>query len=603
MQAIEKGEEKRSGLDENFVHFMIKSINRLFLHFFCLLIYILPIMMNHDSSSGRPVLDEIHIMDPENRDVNGETTLSTIFTNDYWGRPMNSPSSHKSWRPLSILSFRYLQGGALLSPLVAHRLVNALTHACLADLVGLLAVRLNPLHRNPELLHLCTKLVFALHPTHIEATANAANRPHLLALLVSVLLSDPSFPLVLFPFILVLGFLSCETFIFQTVPVLVTICAIHYVQHERKGGLIWQAFVTIRAMSLRIFVTILVTAVYYGLRYYLDWLSIPEGLIRPAENPFFRLEGWDRMRNYLFVFSVHVFKAWDLDFIGFSHEYGFECIRRIQTWKDPRLYIPLAISVLYILSFILTAPWGRSRFSIAFVLVMVHVSWMVTLFPLTGIVKVGTFVADRLVVASSVGVCILLGSWISSWYGLSPEKSLSRQRKTIALVLVAGLMWHRLHRRASEWMDFPDLLKSSLRTCPRFAKAHLELSKVYSGAYPKLLNLTKSREHLSRAFEIDPDLCDAHTQAYQLAIQDGNYRDFEEHLKEAMLCPYTIGAAKAMWDRYWQLASSNPRPDIVRAAQRRQRHYITIINEVIEKSKDESNEKEGSSPLIGWKRG
>lgn len=42
----------------------------------------------------------------QNRDVTGETSLLQVFRNDFWGSAMSDPSSHKSYRPLTTLSFR-----------------------------------------------------------------------------------------------------------------------------------------------------------------------------------------------------------------------------------------------------------------------------------------------------------------------------------------------------------------------------------------------------------------------------------------------------------------------------------------------------------------
>jgi hypothetical protein len=62
------------------------------LHMLCLAIYMIPILSTTEYNKGDPVLDELHITQETNRDVNGETTLRNIFTNDYWGRPMQSAS-------------------------------------------------------------------------------------------------------------------------------------------------------------------------------------------------------------------------------------------------------------------------------------------------------------------------------------------------------------------------------------------------------------------------------------------------------------------------------------------------------------------------------
>lgn len=41
-----------------------------------------------------------------NRDVTGQTPILDVFKNDFWGAAMSDPSSHKSYRPLTTLSFR-----------------------------------------------------------------------------------------------------------------------------------------------------------------------------------------------------------------------------------------------------------------------------------------------------------------------------------------------------------------------------------------------------------------------------------------------------------------------------------------------------------------
>ncbi|XP_071546607.1 protein O-mannosyl-transferase tmtc2-like isoform X2 [Panulirus ornatus] len=42
-----------------------------------------------------------------NPDVLGTNPLSHVIFNDYWGKPMADPLSHKSYRPFTILNFRF----------------------------------------------------------------------------------------------------------------------------------------------------------------------------------------------------------------------------------------------------------------------------------------------------------------------------------------------------------------------------------------------------------------------------------------------------------------------------------------------------------------
>ncbi|ODM99953.1 Transmembrane and TPR repeat-containing protein 3 [Orchesella cincta] len=41
-----------------------------------------------------------------NSDVKGQTPIWRIFLNDFWGKPMADRTSHKSYRPFTILTFR-----------------------------------------------------------------------------------------------------------------------------------------------------------------------------------------------------------------------------------------------------------------------------------------------------------------------------------------------------------------------------------------------------------------------------------------------------------------------------------------------------------------
>ena len=130
-------------------------------HLGCLVLYLVPIVTALSNEYAGPTLDEAHVMSVEvQQDIhNPDVSWTSIFSNDYWGRPMHSSSSHKSWRPFTILSFRYLKGpfihlttkatqSQILQQLTVHRLVNILLHAAIADLVGHLATQLFLLGRN-----------------------------------------------------------------------------------------------------------------------------------------------------------------------------------------------------------------------------------------------------------------------------------------------------------------------------------------------------------------------------------------------------------------------------------------------------------------------
>lgn len=623
------------------------------IHCFVILLYAIPMFLpSQYNNRNNAVLDELHIVSTSNHDVNGRqndtlySIVQHIFTNDYWGRPMTSSNSHKSWRPLSIILFRYVRGFALPNnnmyntnskfikfftvDLNIHRLVNIITHATVAELVSQLSTKLYiPISsnsnvanaRNKLILRCMTKILWALHPTHVEVTANAANRPHLLALLCSIIISDPDTSLILFILSNIFGYLFCETFIFQIIPASIMLISIQYIRlfhynttssssTKTSFSIMEQLFRRTIIMEPKIFLRLILLGLfgilYYSCRYYYDTLSIPSGLIRPAENPFYQFEGLLRIRSYLYLLAIHIAKQWNIDFIGFSHEYGFECIRAVTSWYDIRLLIPLTIILLHIIVgiYLLYCQKGRTILSGGFILYFVHMGWSMTLFPIAGVIKIGTFISDRLTVPSTVSVSIILSHIMTSWIVSRPIHDHRTKSKILFIVIIASVMWIRVYQRSCEWMDSLPLLESSIRTCPRFAKAHLEISKIYSGLYPDKFDLKRSRKHLEEVERIDPNFCDVHQQFAHIAIQEQKHLEFEERLTNSLLCPFTMGASIELWRRYWDMTLNSDRVTNAEraAAQKRHQKFQERINEAIANDKEASRDPESKSPLIGWRK-
>lgn len=583
-------------------HFIIVTV-----HILCLAVYFIPIL-THSHKSVPSVLDESHIMSSENKDVAGTSTLEEVMTNDYWGRPMNGESSHKSWRPLTILSFRWLKTtwGGRCAFLTTHRIINALAHAATGDAVSILAVKIFEMSSSSTewsllLLRCLVKLLFCLHPTHVEVTANAANRPHLFAVLVAVVLCDPQLHFLLVLILQIIGLMCSETFIFQMPAVVITQTLIEFRNNAKKqtdtqkkddkededtASSFSLLLSSLRKLLPRQFLLFILSVSYLIMRYALDWLSIPEGLIRPAENPFFHLTGIDRFRNYAYILIVHIFKGWNLDFIGFSHEYGFECIRQLEKWTDPRFGVVLfAVGILIHVVIKCFQQEGRARWN-AGLLLLFHLSWMLTLFPISGVVKVGTFIADRIVVASTVSICILVGRYFQQRIMPQGDKHV-RILPSIFVFSLLSLMWYRVHIRSLQWMGNYPLLSSSLKTCPRSAKSHLEISKVYSGLMPELFDLDRSLYHLEQVKDIDSEFlyCDVHQQLAHVYIQQQKLLEFEKELAQAILCPFTMSGASGMWQNYWSMVLKDP--SAKQEGELRKRKYEMQISEAVQREQEE----------------
>jgi len=112
-----------------------------------------------------------------NDDIRPSTPITRLLLNDFWGTPLRHSGSHKSYRPLTVLTFRlnYLLGG--LKPLGYH-VVNVLLHALVSGLVPVWA-SLGP--RVSKHTALLAGLLFAVHPVHCEAVAGVVGRAELAA--------------------------------------------------------------------------------------------------------------------------------------------------------------------------------------------------------------------------------------------------------------------------------------------------------------------------------------------------------------------------------------------------------------------------------------
>ena len=89
-----------------------------------------------------------------------------LFKNDFWGTPISDPESHKSYRPLTILSFRLNRQFHGLSPLGFH-LVNVILHASVCVLLLQVFIQAGVERDTAGM----AATIFTVHPIHTEAVS------------------------------------------------------------------------------------------------------------------------------------------------------------------------------------------------------------------------------------------------------------------------------------------------------------------------------------------------------------------------------------------------------------------------------------------------
>jgi hypothetical protein len=125
-----------------------------------------------------------------NKDVLGKTSLSTLLKNDFWGLAMSRPDSMKSYRPITVLSFRMNHNAHGLEPFGFH-CVNVILHGLVSILLFFITIMLLGDTRGDAMKQsrrdravvpaFACAAIFAAHPVHTDAVSSVVGRAEVLS--------------------------------------------------------------------------------------------------------------------------------------------------------------------------------------------------------------------------------------------------------------------------------------------------------------------------------------------------------------------------------------------------------------------------------------
>ncbi|XP_057381513.1 protein O-mannosyl-transferase TMTC1-like [Daphnia carinata] len=149
----------------------------------CLIPPALAVGVYTNSLGGDFVHDDLSAI-TGNRDITDPTAGTWDFLyNDFWGTSLLDPRSHKSYRPLTILTFKWNYALSGLNPWSYHA-VNVILHAAVSALFAWLCLNCLGLSKLSSLL---TASLFAIHPIHTEAVSGIVGRADILTTLFFLL--------------------------------------------------------------------------------------------------------------------------------------------------------------------------------------------------------------------------------------------------------------------------------------------------------------------------------------------------------------------------------------------------------------------------------
>ncbi|XP_059482286.1 protein O-mannosyl-transferase TMTC2-like isoform X2 [Neocloeon triangulifer] len=428
-----------------------------------------------------------------NNDIRPSSPVTNLFINDFWGTPMHHSGSHKSYRPLTILTFRlnYLLGG--LKP-VGYHATNVLLHALVSALLPLWAS--TTLHLPPKTT-LLAGLLFAVHPVHCEAVAGLVGRAELgaTAFLLLALLSFHRGHLsatVLFS-----GFaLLFKEQGLMTLP----LCAASVFLQRRsfKDNFKDKTLVTLSA------------AFFVQLAFRISVMGATLPNFASADNPAAHSASFStRLMTFLHLPVINL-KLFLLPTV-LSFDWSMDAIPLVTRLCDQRNVLSLIFYIL-LATLILTRFGFESKKSRGILTSAAFV--ILTYLPVSNAVGyVGFVVAERTLYAPSVGLCLLTA------IGAGELSKKCRRAATLLAICLLLSLTARTWSRNADWRDEEALYRSGVAVNP--PKAYGNLGSVLSSKG----RLAEAEFCYRRALEFRPNMADVH---YNLGLLLLNQQRLDE---------------------------------------------------------------------------
>lgn len=507
-----------------------------------------------------------------NNDLKPETPLSDLFVHDFWGSKLDSKTSHKSYRPLTVLTFRwnyFLSGGPY--PMSFH-IVNIILHGLVSVLMlAVFSLVLAGYHNDREgrplfgapKASLACAILFAIHPIHTESVAGIVGRADLLCALLFILsflcyvrsccqdtvsrthatLHRPeTFSMTWFCLSVVFCGLSvlCKEQGITVIGIcsaydIIVICQVDVLrllrlkkstenQNQEASPSVtkqntsgdWFKSLCVRHLFLAITgAAILVT------RWRVMGSAPP--VFQVFDNPHSFVNGTLlRTLNYNYLYALNCWilvNPWWLCF-----DWSMGSVPTIDSLSDPRV---LAVIVLWVvLAFCLysacVGPIGQQQRQLTMALALLIVPFL----PASNLFfRVGFVIAERVLYLSTAGFCILVVMGICKLQ----QKFTSMNTRYCLFFLVAVFMIRSI-QRSNEWKTEMALFTAGAKTCPLNAKVHYNIGKLNSD----LGNIEKAISKYRLAISLNPEYDQAMNNLGNLLKDQGKNEEAEQLLRKAV---------------------------------------------------------------------
>ncbi|XP_075990788.1 transmembrane O-mannosyltransferase targeting cadherins 4 [Anticarsia gemmatalis] len=459
----------------------------------------------------------------KNKDVTSGS-WGDAFYNDFWGANIKSNLSHKSYRPLTILSFRlnYILNQHKLSSL-QFKITNLLCHVICCVLLW--KVYENIVHKRKlssqesnikrktqndknkkwwmDTPYLAT-LLFAVHPVHTEAVCGIVGRADLLAsmtfflavLCYSKAMNSKQWKYV---YLVCTVIISAISMLFKENGITALgFCLVYEIitklKFKRNEATTKQNFIERNSVHIGIDSIVRSITLMLGAAtlLYARWnvMAGTKPEFKPTDNPTaFDGSLYTKIATYNYIYFLNavlfIWPKW------LCYDWSMGCIQLIKKLTDGRI---IFVFLMYLYGILLLIAIIKNKHRKTNRIIILAVSLAVIPFlPASNILyPVGFVIAERILYISSAGYCLLI---VVGFNKLLHRRSLIVCKIGVFMFLLLVLLYSvRSWQRSLEWRNEYSLFISALTVCPLNAKVHYNVAKAADANHQTTWALAEYKE-------------------------------------------------------------------------------------------------------------
>ncbi|XP_076247643.1 protein O-mannosyl-transferase F38B6.6 [Calliopsis andreniformis] len=504
-----------------------------------LLIIMLLSLCYINSYNGEFVFDDSEAI-VNNEDVK-TTPIKDVFMNDFWGSKLTHKNSHKSYRPLTILSFRlqfWIRQGLIAQD---YHIVNIALHMIVCMIMfPVLNILLGSEGKNVAFYSIA---LFAVHPIHTEAVSGIVGRAELLCALfmwLSILFYNYSIKAkkILYRWCSMCGCITSIAIAMlckETGITAIAICGIYdlvIVNKMLPFNMItcitrkfsykeMKNFIELKQkLLIRLFILFVSCLVLIVSRFSIMGFKAPT--FQTVDNPASFMDNmFLRLLNYNYIYCLNMWLMICPQWLCFDWSMG--CIPLITTYDKRIIFIFIfwlvfAKLIVYIFSYYEDIIIRHSIIGLAILII--------PFLPASNIFfNVGFVLAERTLYIPSAGYCILFVIGLQKLCNRVPM-----QYALLAFTLLTSVFFAKSWIRSNEWKTETSLFRSALYVCPLNAKVHYNIAKNAADAG----NFTLALYEYQEALRLNPNYAQAMNNLGNLLKDQRKYSEAETLFKRAI---------------------------------------------------------------------